>query len=59
MELVWDPLESLARTPVPIVVVSYTIGQFAQYVLLLVWVRWLLLRRTKPVFSTVPAVPAV
>lgn len=44
MELVWDPLESLARTPVVVVVVSYTIGQFGQYVLLFVWVRWRLLR---------------
>ncbi len=45
MDLVWDPLESLARTPVPIVLVSYTVGQFAQYVLLFVWLRWRLLRR--------------
>ncbi len=44
-ELVWDPLESLARTPVPVVVFSYSLGQFAQYVLLLTWVRWLSLRK--------------
>jgi hypothetical protein len=44
-ELVWDPLESLAQTPVPVVVVSYSAGQFSQYVLLLVLVRWRLLRR--------------
>jgi chromate transport protein ChrA len=43
-ELVWDPLESLAQTPVPVVVVSYSAGQFSQYVLLLVWARWRQLR---------------
>jgi len=43
-ELVWDPLESLAQTPVPVVVFSYTAGQFSQYVLLLVWIRWRQLR---------------
>jgi hypothetical protein len=47
-ELVWDPLESLAQTPVPIVVFSYSLGQFAQYVILLTWVRWLYLRRGPP-----------
>src|SRR5207244_11631343 len=56
MELVWDPLESLARTPVTIVVVSYTIGQFAQSVLLLFCVLWLLPVRTTPLFPPVPAV---
>ena len=44
-ELVWDPLESLAQTPVPVVVFSYTAGQFSQYVLLFVWARWRQLRR--------------
>ena len=44
-ELVWDPLESLAQAPVPVVVFSYSAGQFSQYVLLFVWVRWRLLRR--------------
>lgn len=44
-ELVWDPLESLARTPVPLLVFSYSMGQFAQYFALLTWVRWLYLRR--------------
>ena len=43
-ELVWDPLESLAQTPVAVVVFSYTAGQFSQYVLLLVWIRWRQLR---------------
>jgi hypothetical protein len=43
-ELVWDPLESLAQTPVLVVVFSYTAGQFSQYVLLLVWIRWRQLR---------------
>jgi arabinofuranan 3-O-arabinosyltransferase len=45
-ELVWDPLESLAQAPVAVVVVSYSAGQFSQYVLLLVWVRWQMLRAT-------------
>jgi arabinofuranan 3-O-arabinosyltransferase len=43
-ELVWDPLESLAQAPVAVVVVSYSAGQFSQYVLLLTWVRWRQLR---------------
>lgn len=42
--LVWDPLESLARTPVPVLVTSYTLGQFAQYFLLLLWVQWMRMR---------------
>jgi hypothetical protein len=44
-EIVWDPLESLAQAPVPVVVFSYTAGQFSQYVLLFVWARWRHLRR--------------
>lgn len=44
-DLVWDPLETLARTPLVILVVSYLLGQFAQYVLLLTWARWLVLRK--------------
>jgi hypothetical protein len=40
-ELVWDPLESFAQTPVPVVVFSYLMSQFAQYFALLTWVRWL------------------
>ena len=44
-ELVWDPLESLAGAPIPVLVFSYTLGQFSQYVLLLVWIRWRQLRR--------------
>ncbi len=39
--LIWDPLESLAQTPVPVLVVSYTLSQFAQYFLLLLWVQWM------------------
>ena len=39
-ELVWDPLESLAQAPVALVVISYSAGQFSQYVLLLLWIRW-------------------
>jgi glycosyl transferase family 87 len=42
--LVWDPLESLAGAPVVVLVVSYSLGQFAQYFLLLLWVQWLRVR---------------
>jgi hypothetical protein len=45
--LVWDPLESLARTPVLVLVVSYTIGQFAQYFLLLLWFQWMRVRSAR------------
>ena len=45
--LVWDPLESLARTPVIVLVVSYTIGQFAQYFLLLLWFQWMRVRAAR------------
>jgi hypothetical protein len=45
--LIWDPLESLALTPIPVLVVSYTLGQFAQYFLLLLWVQWMRMRAAK------------
>jgi hypothetical protein len=45
--VVWDPLESLARTPVIVLVVSYTIGQFAQYFLLLLWFQWTRVRSAR------------
>lgn len=45
-EMVWDPFESLAGAPVVVLVVSYSIGQFAQYALILLWFRWLRLRPT-------------
>jgi hypothetical protein len=45
--LVWDPLESLARTPVIVLVVSYTIGQFAQYFLILLWFQWMRVRSAR------------
>jgi hypothetical protein len=44
-ELVWDPFESLAGPPVIVLVVSYSLGQFAQYALILLWLQWLRLRR--------------
>jgi hypothetical protein len=44
-ELVWDPFESLAGAPVVVLVVSYSLGQFAQYALILLWLQWLRLRR--------------
>lgn len=43
--LVWDPLESLAGVPVVVLVVTYSVGQFAQYALILLWFHWLRLRR--------------
>lgn len=39
--LIWDPLESLLNVPVALLVVTYTIGQFAQYFLLLLWFQWM------------------
>ena len=30
----------LAQAPVALVVISYSAGQFSQYVLLLLWIRW-------------------
>jgi hypothetical protein len=45
--LVWDPLESLAQTPVMVLVVSYTIGQFAQYFLILLWFQWMRVRSAR------------
>src|SRR5207245_7032242 len=57
-ELVWDPLESLAQTPVPVVVFSYTAGQFSQYVLLFVWARWRQLRRASVWSSALRPWPA-
>jgi hypothetical protein len=46
-ELVWDPLESLAGVSVPVMVFSYSLGQFAQYALLLLWFQWLRVRSQK------------
>lgn len=45
-EMVWDPFESLAGAPIVVLVVSYSIGQFAQYALILLWFQWLRLRPT-------------
>jgi hypothetical protein len=39
-ELVWDPLSSIAGASVPLLRLLYTAGQFGQYFLLLVWIRW-------------------
>jgi hypothetical protein len=38
--VIWDPLESLLNVPVILLVMSYTLGQFAQYFLLLLWLQW-------------------
>lgn len=40
VEFVWDPLTSLAGASVRLEDFLYTVGQFGQYFLLLVWVRW-------------------
>ena len=43
-ELVWDPLSSLAGASIPLEIFLYTAGQFGQYFLLAVWLRWRILR---------------
>ncbi len=43
-DLVWDPLSSIAGAPIPLLVFTYTAGQFGQYFLLLTWIRWRRLR---------------
>ncbi|HYL08130.1 MAG TPA: hypothetical protein VEU76_06250, partial [Candidatus Udaeobacter sp.] len=40
VELVWDPLSSLAGASIPLEIFVYTAGQFSQYFLLLTWIRW-------------------
>jgi len=45
--LVWDPVESLFGVPVILLIVTYTVGQFAQYFLILLWVQWLRLRTAR------------
>jgi hypothetical protein len=47
VELVWDPLTSLAGASVPVEVALYTFGQFSQYFLLFVWIRRRQLRRAR------------
>lgn len=59
LELTWDPLESLLAPPLLLVLWSYAIGQFGQYVLLLVTIRWWALRsaerRRAPTSQLAPA----
>ena len=45
--IIWDPLESLANVPVILLIVSYTVGQFAQYFLILLWIQWLRMRAAR------------
>jgi hypothetical protein len=45
--LIWDPLESRFNVPVILLIVTYTVGQFAQYFLILLWVQWLRVRSVK------------
>lgn len=49
IELVWDPLSSLAGASIPLEVFLYTAGQFGQYFLLLTWLRWRRMGATSPV----------
>lgn len=58
-QLIWDPLESLAQTPVVVIIFSYSVGQFSQYVLLFVWVRWRLWRRGSASTRTPVTSPSV
>lgn len=51
-ELVWDPLSTQLGASIPFEIFVYTAGQFSQYFLLLVWIRW---RRLRSVSSAVPA----
>jgi hypothetical protein len=44
-ELVLDPLSSIAGASVPLLRFLYTAGQFGQYFLLLVWIRWRMVRK--------------
>jgi len=53
-ELVWDPIESLIGVPIAVLVFSYAVGQFSQYILLLVWLRWRQLRRYAAILDTSP-----
>ncbi|HVH65296.1 MAG TPA: glycosyltransferase family 87 protein [Candidatus Acidoferrum sp.] len=39
-ELVWDPLSTQLGASIPFEIFVYTAGQFSQYFLLLVWIRW-------------------
>jgi hypothetical protein len=52
--LIWDPLESYARAPVSVLVVSYTLGQFAQYFLILLWIQWMRMRAANPTRAVAP-----
>jgi hypothetical protein len=45
--LIWDPLESLLNVPVMLLVITYTIGQFAQYFLILLWIQWTRVRSAR------------
>jgi hypothetical protein len=45
--LVWDPVESYFGVPVILLIVTYSVGQFAQYFLILLWVQWLRIRSAK------------
>jgi hypothetical protein len=62
-ELVWDPLSSQAGASIPLLAFTYTAGQFSQYFLLLVWIRWRQMRpgrvpRFESVYDTPPRPPS-
>ncbi len=52
--LIWDPLESYAHAPVSVLVVSYTLGQFAQYFLILLWIQWMRMRSANLTRTAIP-----
>lgn len=54
-ELVWDPLSTQLGASIPFEIFVYTAGQFSQYFLLLVWIRW---RRLKSLAVQPVAAPA-
>lgn len=53
--MVWDPLSTQLGASIPFEIFVYTAGQFSQYFLLLVWIRW---RRLKSLVALPAAAPA-
>lgn len=58
-ELVWDPLSSLAGASIPVEIFVYSAGQFSQYFLLLVWIRWRQTRASRQAACDSAPVPTV
>lgn len=54
-ELVWDPVSTQLGASIPFEIFVYTAGQFSQYFLLLVWIRWRRLKSLEAQPVTAPA----